>query len=1300
MDKQKKKNKIFINKNAGDVTKGVEMFNKSMTFNTQSSAQEELNQRVANNDISSEETYDILNHISELRDEAEKEDDHNNPIGAIKLHKGADKLQETKTKKTTIRECLNKMDLQASDDGFRGITLVDLYEACTLTKDDKNHLIKMLQTTDDAEKVREFLSNKCEFEDIPEDDIDAEVQLECTKSDWEELNDLDEGYQQGDEQVLDQDSEEYKKFEKIADLLNEANIIYTSGRHKGERAYFYVDDVYLDFGSDWKWTTIVREDNVQVLSPADWLSIINEESAPEEIVNKIVTKDYSGVQFANESQLGETITAISLEDAEDQLNSDGHVEYWDYLPDFNYDIEESYSGEESINESNNAVYDMYKKQYKNLLQDIKYVLNSDNIEDIRAYDKEGQGEYILSKLFDSRMNKRNMSFEDAKEDVIDFLYRTRADAKSELELRNKRSLESKSIMNKVKSELSKDYKLVSESENTLYFKAPDNSTHDDCIAFVDKVVAVSGGKYTYTGRGGSWTQWDILTPEGSYIKAGYDYSNEDNYAVYFKSILTESRSTKSTSKESVKDTLEVVDKSLKESLNLNEASYGEAFDDERSIEEIDGVRYAYDYLTQKDLVEVKDIVLKLLRKEFPNSTFEVYSITLTYDELSMGVLKDDVDFNRGISIELNRFDYSDNLNKVLNKYAPQLAHELIDEMESESLKESEEVDEDDIASAGFFPNPGGTPEYAKYKYDRRHGDKDIFKSKDYAIKNKNKDLETESVDPSDLLELKESGNPFKSHHICKGCEKPLDQCTCEVDDEDKVNEDLTKSESLKAKNQNEAKEILYVIKDSHGNQLSNPNADDSELWDRVASMEARGRRGLRVVVYTGKKESLAKDKGQPRSNRYTTYFNRIKRAIEKGDEETLKRTKEAIMYAPAKELKNSEASELMNMIKNRKITESASTNYGGAYDIADDQYFTREELNEFGEDVVDNLNSLAYSKAELESIFIENNIIEITVTWDGNEITVEQPIDMRRIRKPKDLDKYRVRVISKMKPELEELGFDFGPHLGDYELSESFDTELRDKLVQMWFEENTADWLVKNDPATAEWLAYGGATTNDFAEVEQEVLAKLNGEEDHEEAKWKRLLTKSVNDSDGFLTDYSMWYNDGEKRWVFIFGDSDIYDPTNTDPDWETENPEEAREWFLDYKGFEDDEDLDLDENKTMNEAREYYILPVENLIGSERRELGYYDLEMIGRKGLVTYIEGTYPDLSDYARNVLDFDLEEDDPMLTLSSEWDEELDEDVVKQGTKWVNKGKEGTHGTFKTKKDALKQTRAMYAKGYKG
>ena len=330
----------------------------------------------------------------------------------------------------------------------------------------------------------------------------------------------------------------------------------------------------------------------------------------------------------------------------------------------------------------------------------------------------------------------------------------------------------------------------------------------------------------------------------------------------------------------------------------------------------------------------------------------------------------------------------------------------------------------------------------------------------------------------------------------------------------------------KAKKLEEAEEILYVIKDSHGNQLSRPTADDSELWDRVASMEARGRRGLRVVVYTGKKESLDEDKGQPRSNRYRTYFNRIKRAIEKGDEETLKRTKEAIMYAPAKELKNSEASELMDMIKNRKITESVSgkygevkyeprrdgmsgesavyanyhlfsndgkytpywagerpmgssynsvedavkgidafidrqrkdgkmlymkpvneASYGGAFDIEDDQYFTRDDLVEFAEDVVDRLNDISYSKFDYTEVYLEpGNNLELTLVWSDYEETIKEHIDMRKIRKPYDLCRiYAPLFVFKAREVFSEYGADFGPHLSDqdYPMSEKLTENAR-----------------------------------------------------------------------------------------------------------------------------------------------------------------------------------------------------------------------------------------------------------------
>ena len=61
----------------------------------------------------------------------------------------------------------------------------------------------------------------------------------------------------------------------------------------------------------------------------------------------------------------------------------------------------------------------------------------------------------------------------------------------------------------------------------------------------------------------------------------------------------------------------------------------------------------------------------------------------------------------------------------------------------------------------------------------------------------------------------------------------------------------------------------------------------------------------------------------------------------------------------------------------------------------------------------------------------------------------------------------------------------------------------------------------------------------------------------------------------------------------------------------------------------------------------------------------------------------------------------EPSEPMPTLPHEdkKEEDLEEDTVKQGDKWVNKGDAGTHGEFKTKKAADAQRKAMFANGYK-
>ena len=90
---------------------------------------------------------------------------------------------------------------------------------------------------------------------------------------------------------------------------------------------------------------------------------------------------------------------------------------------------------------------------------------------------------------------------------------------------------------------------------------------------------------------------------------------------------------------------------------------------------------------------------------------------------------------------------------------------------------------------------------------------------------------------------------------------------------------------------------------------------------------------------------------------------------------------------------------------------------------------------------------------------------------------------------------------------------------------------------------------------------------------------------------------KQVKDSDGFLTDYTMymrivcntadWFDflksDRAQKgdipeefidgYVFVFGDSDIYDPEDGYFDYECDSEEEAYEWFDSYNGFDDDDE-------------------------------------------------------------------------------------------------------------------------------
>lgn len=72
---------------------------------------------------------------------------------------------------------------------------------------------------------------------------------------------------------------------------------------------------------------------------------------------------------------------------------------------------------------------------------------------------------------------------------------------------------------------------------------------------------------------------------------------------------------------------------------------------------------------------------------------------------------------------------------------------------------------------------------------------------------------------------------------------------------------------------------------------------------------------------------------------------------------------------------------------------------------------------------------------------------------------------------------------------------------------------------------------------------------------------------------WTELKSKSVLDSDGFYTDYTLYTNGS--TFICMFGDKDIYEPDQAYADYETENEEDAYDWFDNYEGFADEDDAE-----------------------------------------------------------------------------------------------------------------------------
>lgn len=124
-----------------------------------------------------------------------------------------------------------------------------------------------------------------------------------------------------------------------------------------------------------------------------------------------------------------------------------------------------------------------------------------------------------------------------------------------------------------------------------------------------------------------------------------------------------------------------------------------------------------------------------------------------------------------------------------------------------------------------------------------------------------------------------------------------------------------------------------------------------------------------------------------------------------------------------------------------------------------------------------------------------------------------------------------------------------------------------------------------------------------------------------ENSPYTEIASKQVMDSDGFMTDYTMYMNINTGEYVFVFGDKDVYSPDDGYFDWECETEAEARAWFDNYTGFSDDLD-DMDESLDLTKDEIELLLMgqdmgswYDEILDNEEILNRYYDAENKAKK-------------------------------------------------------------------------------------
>lgn len=170
-----------------------------------------------------------------------------------------------------------------------------------------------------------------------------------------------------------------------------------------------------------------------------------------------------------------------------------------------------------------SIFDAYEgisKRLTALKHDFKMLAKCDSLEDVKNTEWMS---WNISRFISRDIEKGQLK-EDAIDNMLDFLHEQIVECKKDLEDAQEYEDKCSGLMNNLSNSIASIYDVIDVSDEYVLVQPFEGANHKDCIQFVDHVVSLLGCKFSGTARGGSWTQWDLITDTGVKLKAGWSDS--------------------------------------------------------------------------------------------------------------------------------------------------------------------------------------------------------------------------------------------------------------------------------------------------------------------------------------------------------------------------------------------------------------------------------------------------------------------------------------------------------------------------------------------------------------------------------------------------------------------------------------------------------------------------------------------------------------------------------------------------------------------------------------------------------